>query len=84
MWYGAPKFHAGQQGFFMLHRLNIEKPKAKQGRKIPAKAAVDRSEVGTTGAYAALDPFDFQPSSEPGGVKTIIESESLKPKGKSD
>jgi hypothetical protein len=83
MWYGAPKFHPGQHGFFMLHKLKPEKPKAKRGGKRPAKAAAARSEVKTTGAYTALDPIDFQPFSEPGGVKTIIESESVKPKSKS-
>lgn len=86
MWYGAPKFHPGQQGFFMLHKSKTEKPKAKRGRKRPRKgvveeAAVADSEVGITEAYTALDQTDFQPYNEPGGVKTIIDSESLKPKG---
>ncbi len=86
MWYGAPKFHPGQQGFFMLHKSKTEKPKSKRGRKQPGKgvapeAADADSEVGITEAYTALDQTDFQPYNEPGGVKTIIDSESLKPKG---
>ena len=86
MWYGAPKFHPGQQGFFMLHKPKTEKPKAKRGKKQSRKdavadAAVADSEVGITEAYTALDQTDFQPYSELGGVKTIIDSESLKPKG---
>ena len=86
MWYGAPKFHPGQQGFFMLHKSKTEKPKAKRGKKQPrkgvaAEAADAYSEAGITEAYTALDQTDFQPYNEAGGVKTIIDSESLKPKG---
>jgi hypothetical protein len=85
MWYGAPKFHPGQQGFFMLHKSKTEKPKAKRGKKqsgkvVVAEDAVADSEVGVTEAYTALDQTDFQPYNEPGGVKTIIDSEPLKPK----
>ena len=83
MWYGAPKFHPGQQGFFMLHKSKTEKPKAKRGKKQSGKvaeAAVADSEVGVSEAYTALDQTDFQPYNEPGGVKTIIDSESRKPK----
>jgi hypothetical protein len=86
MWYGAPKFHPGQQGFFMLRKPKTEKPKVKRSRKRPgprdlAESAVAEPEVESGEAYVALDPTDFQPYSEPGGVKTIIESESAKPKG---
>jgi hypothetical protein len=80
MWYSAPKFHPGQQGHFLLHKTKIEttsKPETKRGKKTAA-AALDAAEGGaeTTEAYVALDPMDFQPYSEPGGVKTIIDSES--------
>ena len=84
MWYGAPKFHRGQEGLFMLHKLKAKKPQAKRGGKRPSKPAVARSEVGTTAAYAALDSTDFQPYSEPRGLNPIIGSKSLKPKGQSD
>ena len=85
MWYGAPKFHPGQQGFFMLRKPKTEEPKAKRSRKRAgprglAESAVAEPEVESSEAYVALDPTDFQPYSEPGGVKTIIESESEKPK----
>lgn len=85
MWYGAPKFHPGQQGFFMLHKPKTEKPKVKRSRKLRGKEAVTESavaepEAGTTEAYTALHAADFQPYGEPGGVRTIIESQSLKPK----
>lgn len=81
MWHDAPKFHLGQQGFFMLHKPKTEKPKAMRGRKMPAKAVVAGSEAGSTEAYTALDPTDFQPYNEPGGVKTMIESKSRTSKG---
>ena len=80
MWYGAPKFHPGQQGYFMLHKTEAEKPKGKQTkrRSKPAVTAAAGTEVATAKAYAALDPMDFQPYHEPGGIKTIIESEAIK------
>ena len=80
MWYGAPKFHPGQQGYFMLHKTEVEKPKRKQAKKRGKRAvaaAAETEDVGTK-AYAALDPMDFQPYHEPGGIKTIIESEAMK------
>jgi len=80
MWYGAPKFHPGQQGYFMLHKTEVEKPKRRQTRK-RAKAAVASDaepEEVTKKAYTALDPMDFQPYHDPGGLKTIIESEGTK------
>ena len=80
MWYKAPKFHPGQQGHFMLTKTKVEKPPTKAvgkaGKKSAAAAAAETAPV--IEAYTALDPMDFQPYSEPGGIKTIIESESKK------
>jgi hypothetical protein len=75
MWYNAPKFHPGQQGHFMLTKAKPDKPtKTKKGGK---KAAVAAATAATpTDTYVALDPLDFQPYSEPGGIKTIIDSKS--------
>ncbi len=86
MWYGAPKFHPGQQGFFMLHKPKAEEPKARRGAKQSRRGRVAEGpaaipEPGTTETYTALEATDFQPYSEPGGIKTIVESEPLKPKG---
>jgi hypothetical protein len=78
MWHNAPKFHPGQQGFFMLKKGAAEEPEAKSGKKTAgkrsAKAAGIKSKVEGEEAYVALDPTDFQPFTEPGGVKAIIES----------
>ena len=80
MWYGAPKFHPGQQGYFMLHKTEVEKPKQRQTKKRgqAAVASAAEPEEVTTKAYTALDPIDFQPYHEPGGIKKIIESEATK------
>ncbi len=83
MWYGAPKFHPGQQGFFMLHKTEAGKPKTRRVKKRSGKRAATEAvaagpEVGATETYMALDQMDFQPYHEPGGIKTIIESEAAK------
>lgn len=68
-WYKAPKFQPGQQGFFMLHKTTLAKeptPAAKGTAKAVAKAEVIE-------AYTALHPMDFQPYSESGGVRKIVE-----------
>jgi len=72
MWYNAPKFHPGQQGHFLLQKTKPEKP-AKGSKATKKSAAVAPAEKMDT--YVALDPLDFQPSSEPGGIKKIIDSE---------
>jgi hypothetical protein len=80
MWYGAPKFHPGQQGYFMLHKSEVEKPKQPKTRKRGKTTVVSAAEPEdvTTKAYTALDQMDFQPYHEAGGIKTIIESETMK------
>ncbi len=83
MWYGAPKFHPGQQGIFVLHKTETAKPKTRRVKKRGGKGAATETvepgpEIGTTEAYTALDPMDFQPYHEPGGLKAIIESETIK------
>jgi hypothetical protein len=70
MWYHVPKFEPGQQGYFMLH-----KPKrAKTGRQRSLLATA----VSEPDVYTVLDPEDFQPFDETGGVHTIIESSAKK------
>jgi hypothetical protein len=68
-WYKAPKFQPGQQGFFMLHKTALAK-EAKPAAKGKAKAA----KPAVVEAYTALNPMDFQPYSEQGGVRRIIEA----------
>jgi hypothetical protein len=60
MWHDAPKFHAGQEGFFILHKSEKE--------KVAAKAAPTQD----AGEYVALHPVDFQPFDEPGGIRNLI------------
>jgi hypothetical protein len=65
MWHQAPKFQAGQEGFFMLHRGEPKEP-ARQ-RSAFAAAVGDRT-------FTALHPADFQPFDHPGGVRTMIDA----------
>jgi hypothetical protein len=64
-WRRAPKFEAGQEGYFMLH----ESTEAAGGR-----ATKKGSEAPAT--FTVQDPHDYQPYTEAGGIKSIIESES--------
>ena len=83
MWLGAPKFQAGQEGYFMLHRVKSEKSTTKGTKKQKGEkggvrvAGAVKADTVAVGSYQALDSADFQPSSEPGGIKTILESESI-------
>ncbi len=65
-WRRAPKFQAGQEGYFMLH---------KEKRSV-ARTATDKSERSSSSApaFTVRDPNDFQPYSEAGGMKSLIES----------
>jgi hypothetical protein len=66
MWHDAPKFHPGQEGFFMLHKTD---------EAVGKKAAVARgAAVQDKGDYVAPHAADFQPFSDPGGVRQLIES----------
>jgi hypothetical protein len=60
MWHDAPKFHPGQEGFFILHKSEKVKVAAKSA---PTKDA---------GEYVAFHPVDFQPFDEPGGIRNLI------------
>ena len=66
MWHDAPKFHPGQEGFFMLHKTD---------EVVGKKAAVERGAlVQDRGEFVAPRATDFQPFSDPGGVRHLIES----------
>ncbi len=67
-WYRAPKFEPGHQGFFMLRKHKGE-DQPEKGRRRAAKKAVAAPSV-----FTALHPADFQPYTQPGGVRRIIES----------
>lgn len=83
MWHEAPKFEAGQQGYFILHKSKSRKsktrgPKKQRGKARGAKA--NKADSNTAEYYLARDSADFQPYDEPGGVRTLLESESIKRK----
>ncbi len=71
-WYKAPKFHPGQQGFFVLHKTELPKDVEPAGpaARAPARGKAAKPEV--TEVFTALHPLDFQPYSEPGGVRAAI------------
>jgi len=69
-WYKAPKFEAGHQGYFMLRKTPMAKGTAPRGAKGKAAKPETVEEV-----YTALHPLDFQPYSQQGGVRQIIESQ---------
>lgn len=72
-WYLAPKFHAGQEGVFLLHE-----PEAEAGPKARAAgvAASARAEaVVKPGEYTALDPADVQPLDELGRIMAATKAD---------
>ena len=60
MWHDAPKFHPGQEGFFLLHKTDKE------------AAGVRAAVVADKGDYVVLHPGDFQPSDQPSGIKELL------------
>jgi hypothetical protein len=70
LWYRAPKFHAGQQGFFMLHK---DEPAAGPRGKLGLAPAEAKT------GWTALDPADFQPFDQPGGVRAIVDAAAGQP-----
>jgi hypothetical protein len=75
-WYKAPKFTPGQQGYFMLHKTKVSKAKkakkASKGARAMHLAAAETPEGEVV--YTALHPEDYQPYSEPGGIKKIVDA----------
>ncbi len=83
MWHEVPKFQAGQQGYFILHKAESSKSKTTGARKQKRKArraAAGEADRSTTESYLVLDSADFQPYDERGGIRTILKSESIKRK----
>ncbi|HYX31367.1 MAG TPA: hypothetical protein VE863_22720 [Pyrinomonadaceae bacterium] len=70
-WYKAPKFLPGHQGFFMLRKHKPADEKPARGKRTAKSSATPATQV-----YTALHPADFQPYTQPGGVRRIIESQS--------
>jgi hypothetical protein len=72
MWHDAPKFHPGQEGFFMLH-------KADEGA-----AGVRAALIDDKGDYVALHPGDFEPFDHPSGIKELLASSPNTPSSDAD
>jgi len=71
-WRRAPKFEAGQQGYFMLHKPSEDDAptiKTQSRRKGSSKSPGG----GLKEAYVVRDPNDFESFSEPGRIKSLIE-----------
>jgi hypothetical protein len=65
-WHNAPKFHAGQEGVFLLH---------KQQAATGTRKAVAATAVATgPGEYTALHPADVQPLDELQRILTAVKS----------
>ena len=57
-WFDSPKFHVGQEGYFLLQKKEFKR------RRAGAAAAGE--------LYTALSPYDYQNPTEPGGIKKLI------------
>jgi hypothetical protein len=64
-WRRAPKFTAGQEGYFMLH----ESSRANRRAASKGNKAADET-------FTVRDPRDYQPYSEAAAIKSIIDSDS--------
>ena len=71
-WYNAPKFHAGQQGYFVLQKSKMKEAERvdtrTRGAPMPAEA---EKEVEV---YTALHPEDFHPLTQPERIRASIDS----------
>jgi len=64
MWFRAPKFHVGQEGFFMMHRGELA------GSKRPDVAVAAGGPSDQT--LTSLHPADYQPFDQAGGIRQAI------------
>ncbi|HEV8241152.1 MAG TPA: hypothetical protein VGS57_17435 [Thermoanaerobaculia bacterium] len=69
-WYKAPKFRAGQEGLFILHKDEAKKAPQKAAAGMVSAAAV--GEEVEDGVYTALHPADFQPAEQSGAVMSAV------------
>jgi hypothetical protein len=74
-WYDAPKFHPGQHGVFVLHKLRAA---GRAGEERTSKAALEPDEGPV---YTALHPADVRSSADaPHVAKAIAASEKKSPR----
>ena len=71
-WFKAPKFEAGQQGYFML-RKGVPAPATPQeAPPVTLDKGAGVAAEATPGVYTALHPLDFQPYTQRARVRTAI------------
>jgi hypothetical protein len=73
-WYRAPKFQAGQKGFFMLHDTLVTTRARRAGGGKRALAPGAPEAEATEHVYTALSPMDFQPYQDQAGIRAILET----------
>jgi hypothetical protein len=79
-WHQAPKFHPGQEGYFILHKAEAIKASPQRTTKqTGTRAAV--TAPASAEAYTALHPADFQSAQQPGGIEALAQSEAARVKG---
>jgi len=69
-WRSAPKFKKGQKGTWLLHAG------AGVGARAAPRAAAAKRALAAPSVYTALDPNDFQPSTESAVVKAMFPAAS--------
>ncbi|HEY2815723.1 MAG TPA: hypothetical protein VGK44_01175 [Casimicrobiaceae bacterium] len=77
-WFKAPKFHAGQQGYFVLQKSKMKESDRvdtrTRGASIPAEADKEVE------VYTALHPDDFHPYTQPERIRASIDAKSTRGK----
>jgi len=77
-WYKAPKFHAGQQGYFVLQKSRMKASDCvdtrTRGAAMPAEADKEVE------VYTALHPEDFHPYTQPERIRASIATKSTRGK----
>lgn len=78
-WFKAPKFEAGQQGYFVLHKGKMKPSERLDARGLAKEAD---AEEGETEVYTALNPLDFQPFTQQQRVRSAIGGATREASGK--
>lgn len=78
-WYKAPKFTPGQQGYFMLHKTKVTRPAKRRTRAAGGMGLAPEGPLESEEVYTALHPEDFQPYTDQGGIKRILNGPDAEP-----
>jgi hypothetical protein len=74
-WFRAPKFSAGDQGVFILHKTTAEKAGPTAGARAGARRAGTRAAVPAQ-VFTALHPEDVQPPEMQEEIGTLVQKPS--------